>query len=345
MLVVVALWVAGGGVQALSGWADGLTTLGRLTGLVSANLLLIQVLLMARVPAVERVYGQDELARRHRLVGFWSFWLMVAHLVLVTAGYALTAQLTVFAQFWELVVDYPGMLLALRPERTEPPLPAGGRIVGDQERLALGAQHLQHRGQPIRARQRDGARIERPARRVRGVEPRGLGRFVEQREPPPAYPRQGHQVTPHDDDPPVEGEIAVQGAQEPHLLFGALGAQALPARAFGERIVLPTWRREIREGIGRIGGARRHARASRLFGIGALHEPPRSVRGTSPGTWSGAGVVSGLPVPYVIANAIGYHPKGSDRRPARGHSSPLPARVRRGGAIGNQIRSSGVQRM
>jgi predicted ferric reductase len=113
MLVVVALWVAGGGVQALSGWADGLTTLGRLTGLVSANLLLIQVLLMARVPAVERVYGQDELARRHRLVGFWSFWLMVAHLVLVTAGYALTAQLTVFAQFWELVVDYPGMLLAL----------------------------------------------------------------------------------------------------------------------------------------------------------------------------------------------------------------------------------------
>jgi predicted ferric reductase len=113
MLVVVALWVAGGGVADLTTWTDGLTSLGRLTGLVSANLLLIQVLLMARIPVVERTYGQDELARRHRLVGFWSFWLMVAHLVAITVGYALATRANVFVQFWELVVDYPGMLLAL----------------------------------------------------------------------------------------------------------------------------------------------------------------------------------------------------------------------------------------
>ena len=113
MLVVVSLWGAGGGLQALTGLATGVTTLGRITGLVSADLLLIQVLLMARVPVVERSYGQDELARRHRLVGFWSFWLMVAHLVLITVGYALGVGMNVFAQFWELVVDYPGMLLAL----------------------------------------------------------------------------------------------------------------------------------------------------------------------------------------------------------------------------------------
>jgi len=113
MLVVVALWVAGGGVQSLTTVAGGVTTLGRLTGLVSADLLLIQVLLMARVPVVEKTYGQDELARRHRLVGFWSFWLMVAHLVLITIGYALGAGLNVLVQFWQLVVDYPGMLLAL----------------------------------------------------------------------------------------------------------------------------------------------------------------------------------------------------------------------------------------
>ena len=90
MLVVVALWVTGGGIQDLANplGADGLTTLGRITGLVSADLLLIQVLLMARIPFVERAYGQDELARRHRLVGFWSFNLMLAHVVLITVGYA-----------------------------------------------------------------------------------------------------------------------------------------------------------------------------------------------------------------------------------------------------------------
>ncbi len=38
-------------------------SLGRLTGLVASDLLLVQVLLMARVPAVERAVGQDRLAR------------------------------------------------------------------------------------------------------------------------------------------------------------------------------------------------------------------------------------------------------------------------------------------
>lgn len=113
MLVVVALWVAGGGVGDLTSWADALVSFGRLTGLVSANLLLIQVLLMARIPVVEKAYGQDELVHRHRLAGFWSFWLVVVHLVAITIGYALAARTNVFVQFWELVVDYPGMLLAL----------------------------------------------------------------------------------------------------------------------------------------------------------------------------------------------------------------------------------------
>lgn len=112
MLIVSALWVSGGGLQALTTPAGAFTTLGRLTGLIASDLLLIQVLLMARLPVVERVYGQDELARRHRLVGFWSFSLMLVHLVLITVGYALSAHLNVFVQFWELVVDYPGMLLA-----------------------------------------------------------------------------------------------------------------------------------------------------------------------------------------------------------------------------------------
>lgn len=112
MLVVVALWVAGGNVQDLAGWGTGLTSVGRLTGLVASDLLLIQVLLMARIPLVERVYGQDELARRHRLVGFWSVNLLLPHIVVVTVGYAVQARTNVFAEAWDLVVDYPGILLA-----------------------------------------------------------------------------------------------------------------------------------------------------------------------------------------------------------------------------------------
>jgi predicted ferric reductase len=112
LLVVVALWLAHGGIQGLSG-ADGwLTGTGRLAGLLAADLMLLQVLLMARVPFVERSYGQDELARRHRLVGFASFNLMLAHVVLITVGYALTDRRDVVREAWHLVWTYPGMLLA-----------------------------------------------------------------------------------------------------------------------------------------------------------------------------------------------------------------------------------------
>ena len=113
MLVVVALWVFGGGVQGLAGVGTGLTSLGRLTGLVASDLLLIQVLLMARIPLVERTYGQDELARRHRLVGFWSFNLMVVHIVAISLGYAATSPKGLWGTVVDLVVNYPGMLLAV----------------------------------------------------------------------------------------------------------------------------------------------------------------------------------------------------------------------------------------
>src|SRR5690242_13710371 len=57
VVVVTALWTANGGLQNLHGVGEPATTLGRLTGLVASDLLLIQVLLMARIPWVERSYG------------------------------------------------------------------------------------------------------------------------------------------------------------------------------------------------------------------------------------------------------------------------------------------------
>jgi predicted ferric reductase len=112
VVVVVALWLANKGVQNAAGSGGLATTTGRLTGLLSADFMLLQVLLMARIPWVERSYGQDALARRHRLLGFVSFWLMIAHVVLITFGYAQSSGHGVIGQGWDLVVNYPGMLLA-----------------------------------------------------------------------------------------------------------------------------------------------------------------------------------------------------------------------------------------
>ena len=111
VLVVLALWLLNGGVQGLR--TEPLTGIGRLTGLIAADLLLIQVVLMARVPMIERAYGQDELVRRHRLVGFTSFNLMVAHIVLIILGYAAGTDVGIVGTAVDLVLNYPGMLLAL----------------------------------------------------------------------------------------------------------------------------------------------------------------------------------------------------------------------------------------
>jgi len=112
VLVVVALWLAGRGLQDLAGTTTVLSSLGRLTGLVGSDLLLLQVLLLARLPFVERAFGQDELVRRHRRVGVWSFTLVVAHVALITVGYAVAAHDGVLHQLVSLVLNSPGMLPA-----------------------------------------------------------------------------------------------------------------------------------------------------------------------------------------------------------------------------------------
>jgi predicted ferric reductase len=112
LLLVTYWWVADRGLQDLGGWASGLTSLGRILGLVASVLLLAQVVLMARVPVLERAFGQDRLARIHRLVGLTSFDLMVAHVVAITWGYAAGDVGRTPATLWDLVVHYQGMLLA-----------------------------------------------------------------------------------------------------------------------------------------------------------------------------------------------------------------------------------------
>ena len=112
LLLVSYWWAADGGFQDLGGWATGLTSAGRLTGLLSADLLLAQVLVMARVPLLERAYGQDRLAVIHRWVGLSSFNLMVVHLVLITWGYGAGSVGAFPSTLWNLVITYPGMLLA-----------------------------------------------------------------------------------------------------------------------------------------------------------------------------------------------------------------------------------------
>jgi len=107
---VLALWWHG--TPVLHGYGDWLTNAGRITGLEAGYGVVILVALMARIPPVERGVGADRLSRWHSLGGRYTVGLVVAHALLITWGYAVTAHTTVIHQAWTLLVSYPDVLLA-----------------------------------------------------------------------------------------------------------------------------------------------------------------------------------------------------------------------------------------
>ena len=109
LAAVTLLWLSG--VDWTSA-GEAVTSLGRLAGLVASDLLLVQVLLMARIPWVEAAFGQDALARTHRTVGFTSFNLVLAHVALTLVGYAALNGANPASETVRVVWTYPGMLLA-----------------------------------------------------------------------------------------------------------------------------------------------------------------------------------------------------------------------------------------
>ena len=113
LLVVAGLWLAVGGITDVTTVAEAWTSLGRLTGLLASDLLLIQVLLMARIPFVEKAFGQDALAATHRQVGFGSFALMLAHIAMIVIGYAGGSLRALWPTFWQVSTTMPAMLIAV----------------------------------------------------------------------------------------------------------------------------------------------------------------------------------------------------------------------------------------
>lgn len=110
VIVTVALGETPGSLSARGGL---LIAAGRLGGFVGAYLMMLMVLLVARVPWLERAVGQDQLVRWHRKVAPWAMGCITAHVVFITLGYAQSAQSGVLAQLWTFITHYPNLLAAM----------------------------------------------------------------------------------------------------------------------------------------------------------------------------------------------------------------------------------------
>jgi predicted ferric reductase len=110
--LVIGLWLRSGGLSGAHGTADLLTSAGRITGLLGTLLVLVQLLLLARLPVLERSVGFDRLTVWHRRNGRVALGLLLVHTVLITIGYALLGRVSVPAEVSQLLLSTPGILTA-----------------------------------------------------------------------------------------------------------------------------------------------------------------------------------------------------------------------------------------
>jgi predicted ferric reductase len=111
-LAVAALWWLDTIPGSLSDLGDQVTAVGRVTGLLGGYLVLVQVLLMARLPWFEAAVGLDRLAAWHRGLGTNVVVLLCAHVLLTVEGYSLTGHHATLAEGWTVLSTYPDMLKA-----------------------------------------------------------------------------------------------------------------------------------------------------------------------------------------------------------------------------------------
>jgi predicted ferric reductase len=82
LVIVEALFITAGTGK------NGTLTVAKFVGLHAAVLLLFQLLLVARLPWLDRRIGMDRLTVWHRWVGFSLMWTILTHATLVVLGFA-----------------------------------------------------------------------------------------------------------------------------------------------------------------------------------------------------------------------------------------------------------------
>jgi ferredoxin-NADP reductase len=108
--ITIALGLSAESSGSLSAPGGVATAAGRIAGLVAAYAMVVVVVLVARFGPLERAIGQERLVGWHRRLGPWPLYLLCAHAVLITLGYARAAHDGVLHQLGQLLWTYPGIL-------------------------------------------------------------------------------------------------------------------------------------------------------------------------------------------------------------------------------------------
>ena len=111
--MIAKIWVDNGNLT-MHTTGDVLARTAGLAGLIAAYLALVQVVLLARLPVLERLAGFDRLTHWHRWNGHLCIDLVIVHVVLQIWGYSMPTHRSFTGEFWVMVGKgaFPGMVTA-----------------------------------------------------------------------------------------------------------------------------------------------------------------------------------------------------------------------------------------
>jgi predicted ferric reductase len=89
---------------------NGVIETGKFIGLHVALVMILQLVLIARIPWLDRRVGMDQLTSWHRWTGFTLFWLLVLHVGFIITGYAKLYSTGIVAQTISLAGSIPVLL-------------------------------------------------------------------------------------------------------------------------------------------------------------------------------------------------------------------------------------------
>ena len=90
-----------------------INSFSRLCALVGTYFALLGILLVARIPWVERGVGHDRLVTWHRKLGPYALFLVGFHVLFVILGYAGQDHIPLYKELWRVLTQYPWMWAGL----------------------------------------------------------------------------------------------------------------------------------------------------------------------------------------------------------------------------------------
>ena len=87
-------------------------SISRISALLGSYLALVGLVLVARMPWIEKSVGHDRLVIWHRKLGPYSMYLVTFHVLFVILGYAGNDRVPMAVELWRMIFRYPWMLPA-----------------------------------------------------------------------------------------------------------------------------------------------------------------------------------------------------------------------------------------